>query len=117
MRIISATAGISTAVLDRITAVFFGHIMVAVQHVQTSLAMEAGEKGKDVAMCLNNLTHAAVFPKFVPVAKFNISITKPEVMLQGGKIEILVFEKIVIGGSDAPVTVAEKNIFCVLIQR
>ena len=91
--------------------------MIAVQHVQTSLPVEQGQEGKNVPMCFNNLFHAAVFPEFVSVPQFNISITGAVIMLQGGVIQILVLQKIVVGGTNTPMAVTEQDIFCTVIQR
>lgn len=88
--------GVCAAVFDGIVSVFFYHVMVAVEHIETSAFVETGEQGKDILMGFYDLFHAAVFPQFVSVPKLDIGISKDKVMLQGGKIEILVFHKIVI---------------------
>ena len=117
MRIVSAAARIDTAISYRVVAILFDHIMISVQHVQTPLSVEQGQKGENVSMCFNDLLHATVLPKFVPITQLDISITGTVIMLQGGIIQVLVFQEIIIGGTDTPMAVAEQNIFCAVIQR
>ena len=83
--------GVCAAVFDSIVSVFFYHIMVTVEHIETSASVEAGEQGKDILMGFYDLFHAAVFPQFVSVPKLDIGISKDKIMLQGGIIEILIF--------------------------
>ena len=64
-----------------------------------------------------DLFHVAVLPQFVPVSQFNVSKSGLIIILQGGIIEITVFEKIVIRRAASPVAVTKKNIFRILIQR
>ena len=82
---------VCAAVSDSIASVFFYHIMVAVEHIETSAFVEAGEQGKDILMGFYDLFHAAVFPQFVSVSKLDIGISEDKVMLKGGIIEILIF--------------------------
>lgn len=83
--------GVCAAVFDSIVSVFFYHIMVTVEHIETSAFVETGEQGKDILMGFYDLFHAAVFPQFVSVPKLDIGISKDKIMLQGGIIEILIF--------------------------
>ena len=83
--------GVCAAVFDSIVSVFFYHIMVTVEHLETSAFVETEEQGKDILMGFYDLFHAAVFPQFVSVPKLDIGISKDKIMLQGGIIEVLIF--------------------------
>ena len=83
--------GVCAAVSDSIVSVFFYHIMVAVEHIETSAFVEAGKQGKDILMSFDDLLHTVVFPQFVSVSKLDIGISEDKVMLQCGIIEVLIF--------------------------
>lgn len=83
--------GVCAAVFDSIVSVFFYHIMVTVEHIETSASVETGEQGKDILMGFDDLLHTVVFPQFVSVSKLDIGISEDKVMLQCGIIEVLIF--------------------------
>ena len=83
--------GVCAAVFDSVVPVFFNHIMVAVEHIETPAFVEAGEQGKDILMGFDDLLHAAIFPQFISVPKLDIGISEDKVMLQCGIIEVLIF--------------------------
>ena len=50
----------------------FDHIMVSIEQIKPVLPVQPHENIKDVVMDLDDRFHAAVFPEFVAVAKFNV---------------------------------------------
>ena len=69
--------------------------------------MKTGEQEEDIAVGFDNLLHAAVFPKFIPISQFDVGITCFIIVLQGGKIQVLVFQEIIVGVPYAAVTVTD----------
>lgn len=88
----------------------FYNIMVAIDHIKSFFVIEKGKFMKYITVNFLDLFHVSVFPKFVPIAQFNISIPLLIIMSQCRKIEILVFQKIIIVGAIPAVAVTEKNI-------
>lgn len=117
MGIVSAAVRIGRVAADGITSILLYNIMVAIEHVQSSAGMKAGEKGEDISVAFYDLLHTAVFPQLIPVPQFNVGIACSVVMLQGRGVQILIFEEIIVGSPDAPVTVADQDIFGAVIQR
>lgn len=74
----------------------FYHIMIAVEHIKASFPVKAAKLGKNVFMGLDNLLYTAVFPQLISVPQFDIGVSGMVIMLQGGKIEIAVFQEVVV---------------------
>ncbi len=70
--------------------------MVSVQHIQTPLGLEKGQEPENISVSFDDLFHTSVFPQLIPVTQLNIGVPCPVIVLQGRKIEILIFEKIVV---------------------
>ena len=83
--------------------------MVPIEKVKPVLAVEEGEEPEHIVVDLDDLAHPSVFPELVAVAKLNIGEALCVIMLQGSKVKILIFQKIVVGCSVAPVAVTEKT--------
>lgn len=111
MGIAAATAGVTAAAPGCIAVVFFHNIMVAVQQIEAFLPVKLRQQLKHITVTLNNLCHVAIFPQFVPISQLDVGISRFQIMLQGSSIERLIFQKVIIGTADAPMTVAEKHIF------
>lgn len=92
-----------------ISGLFLLEIMVPIEKVKPVLAVEEGEEPEHIVVDLDDLAHPSVFPELVAVAKLNIGEALCVIMLQGSKVKILIFQKIVVGCSVAPVAVTEKT--------
>jgi hypothetical protein len=68
-------------------------------------------------MDFNNLAHLSVFPQLIPVAKLYIGESLTVVMIQCSKIQVVVFQKIVVGISAASVAVTDDHIAAPSGQR
>ena len=68
-------------------------------------------------MDFNNLAHSPVFPEFIPVAQLYIGKSVAVIMIQRGKVQIVVFQKVIVGISAAPVAVTDNNIAVFSGQR
>lgn len=88
----------------------FDDVMIPVNHIKPPLGMEAAEKLEYIPMGFYNLPHAAVLPQFVAVPQLDIGIACLVIILQGGEIQIPVFQEIIVGAARAPVAVADQDI-------
>ena len=68
------------------------------------------QNAENVAVNLDNLLHGAVFPQFVPVPEFDARIAVPVIIFQRRFIQMLVFEKIIVGTAGSAMTVADQKI-------
>ncbi len=101
---------ISAAAFGGVAFLPLYNIVVAVDQIQSVFLMKLFEQPEHIAVNVNYIFHASVFPQFISIAQFDIGRTMSIIMLQRGKIQMLVFQKIIGGGADAPVTVAHKNV-------
>ena len=101
---------ISTAAFGRVALLALHDVVIAVDKIQAVLLMKLFEKPEDIVVDINDVFHVSVFPKLIPIPQFNIGKPLSVVMFQRGKIQMLVFQKIIGGISHAPVTVAHQNI-------
>ena len=115
--IAAAAVWIGIAAFGGIVHISFYQVMIAVEEVEAPLSVKKGKDVVDCAVGLNDLLQIRVFPQFIPVPKLDIGIVRSEIMLQGGQIEGLILQKIVIGGTCSPVTVTEQYIFCPRVKR
>ncbi len=88
----------------------FYDIMVAVEQIQAVLLIKLMKEPEHVAVDIHDIFHVSVFPELITVPQFNIGKTLSVIVLQGGEIQMLVFQKVIGGIADAPVTVAHKDI-------
>ena len=86
MWIVPTDAGIVTVIFLEKMAVLFDHIVVSVKHVKTSLPVKMREQAENIAVYGYNLCHIFIFPQFITVTQFNISISQPVVKIQAAKI-------------------------------
>lgn len=68
-------------------------------------------------MDINDLFHIPVFPEFISVAQLNIGKTLGVIMVQGSKIQILIFQKIITPAPVAAVAVTDDHIAAARGQR
>lgn len=108
---------IGTAAFGGVALFPFYDVMVAVEKVQTVFLIELFEKPEYVAVDIDDIFHASVFPKLIPVAQLNIGKALSVIMLQRGKIQVLVFEKIIGGISYASMAVAHEDIARAVCER
>lgn len=73
----------------------FYDVVVAVEKIQPLLLIELFEQPKHIAVHVNDILHISVFPKFIPVTQLDIGKALPIIMFQRGKVQMLVFQKIV----------------------
>ncbi len=99
-----------------VTAFFLFHIMVPVNQIQPSGVIKQGQEPEHVVVDFDNLAHFPVFPELIPVSQLDIGKTAIIIVFQGGKIKILVFQKIIVGISAASVAVADKDIAAAHVQ-
>lgn len=52
--------------------ILFYNIVVAVDQIQPFLIVELGQKPKNIAVYFKDPVKGSVFPKFIPIAQFNI---------------------------------------------
>ena len=108
----TAVAGMDGGESGSVSSTFFFYdIMVAVEHMEAAFFMKTFQQAKGVAVGVQHSFQTTVFPEFVAVPEFDILESRPQIVLEGGSVEGLIFQKIVVGISDAPVAVAEENIF------
>ena len=67
--------------------------MVAVEKIQSILLIELFEKPEDIAVHINNIFQASVFPELIPIPQLDIGKALPVIMLQRGKVQMLIFSK------------------------
>lgn len=108
---------ISIADLVGITRSFFLHIVIAIQQIEPPLPVKQGEEPEYIVVDLYDLAHAPVFPQFVTVAQLDIGEALGIIVLQGSKIQVLIFQEIVSPGAVTPVTVADQDIAATVAQR
>lgn len=101
---------ISTAAFGRIALLPLHDVVIAVDKIQAVFLMKLFEKPEDIVVDINDVFHVSVFPKLIPIPQLNIGKPLSVVMFQRGKIQMLVFQKIIGGISHASVTVAHQNI-------
>ena len=101
----------------RVSGLLLLEIMVPVEQIKAVLAVEEGEEPEHIIVDLNDLAHPPVFPELIAVAKLNIGEALCIIMLQGGKVKVLIFQKIIVCCSVAPVAVAEKTEAAAVSQR
>ena len=89
---------------------FLFHIMIAVYHIESALSAVQGKEPEHVAVYFDDLAHFPVFPELIPVSQLNIGKSPLIVVRKGRKIKVLIFQKVVVGISPAPVTVADDGI-------
>lgn len=100
-----------------ITRSLFLHVVIPIQQIEPSLPVKQGEEPEHIVVDLDDLAHAPVLPQFVPVPQFDIGVALGVIMLQGRKIQVLIFQKIVAPGAVAPMTVADEHIAAAGAQR
>ncbi len=108
---------IRTAAFGRVALPAFYNVVVAIEKIQPVLLIELFEKPKDIAVDIDDILHVSVFPKFIPIPQFNIGKSLSVIVFQSGKIEMLVFEKVIGGVSDASVTVTHQDIAGAVCKR
>ena len=91
--------------------------MISVKKIQPVLPVQLRKDSKDFIMHLDNVLHAAVLPEFVPIPKLNIRKSPFVIIFQRRKIQMLVFQEIIRGGSNPPVAVAHQDIARAVCQR
>ena len=91
--------------------------MIAVKHVKAVLGIELGKHPENIAVRFYNLTETAVFPQLVTVTELNIGEALYKIVLQCSEIQVLVFEKIIVGGACSAVAVTDNNILAEIIER
>ena len=91
MGVVTAAARISIAAALDMAVVFFDYVMVSVDHVKAALFLEKREQPEYIAMYLNNLFQSPIFPQFISVTQFNISVTGLIIIPECCKIQVLVF--------------------------
>lgn len=106
----AVAAGIGVTMTGGKVSITFHHIVITVKHKKPVITIKAGEHPETVVMSEFNWLYRVVFPKFVPVTEFNIGESVIIIILQCGKIKMLVFEKIIAGCPDSPVAVAEEDV-------
>ena len=93
----------------------FYDIMVSINGICPPSGVIAGNGFKALQMHFFYFTNRAILPQFVSIAQFQVGETIAVIVIQGRQIQILIFQKIVVGVANASVAVAEQNIFCVTI--
>lgn len=101
---------IRTAAFGRVVLFAFYDVVVAVEKIQPILQIELLEQPEDITVDINDIFHASVFPQFISVTQFDIGEASSVIMLERGKIQMLVFEKIIGRSSDASMTIAHQDI-------
>jgi len=86
MGIIPTDTGIMTVILLEKMAVPLDHVVVSMEHIKAALTVKMREQAENITVYGYNLGHIFIFPQFITVPQFNISISQPVVILQGGKI-------------------------------
>jgi len=94
----------------RVAFFSFDNIMVAVDKIKSLLQVKLFKKPENVAVDVYDIFHAPVFPKLIPVPQFDIGKALSVIMPQRGEIQVLVFQEVIGGIADAPVTVAHEDI-------
>lgn len=89
--------------------------MVSVNHVKSVLSVKERQKPESAAVNINDLPHIPVFPEFIPISQLNVSKAMLIIVIKSGKIQIFVFQKIIIGISTASMTVTYDYITGVFI--
>ena len=92
----------------RISGLLFFKIMVSVEQIKAVVAVEEGEEPEHIVVDLDDLAHPPVFPELVAVTELDIGEALCIIMLQGSEVKILIFQKIIVCCSVAPVAVTEK---------
>ena len=92
-RLLSLAGGtkIGCAFFLRKGMVFFYDIMIAVDHIKSFFVIKRREFTEDIAVDFLDLFHVPVFPEFITIAQFNISVALLIIMTECGKIQTLVF--------------------------
>lgn len=106
-----ATLGICTKIGSTdtlgVSGRFFLHIVISIEHIESVLLIEEGKQPEHIIVDFDDLTHAAHFPQFIAVTQFNIGIVMGIIIFQGSKIQILIFQEVIIGGAISPMAVAD----------
>lgn len=95
LRLLGLRTEIRTAAFGRVALPALYNVMVAIEKIQSVLLIELLKKPEDIAVDINDILHTSVFPKFIPVPQLNIGKTLSVIVFQCGKIQMLVFQKII----------------------
>ena len=107
----------SRAVPAAVAHIFFTVVMVPVEHVEPVLAMKFPEQAEHVVVNVYDPGKRMIFPQLIAVSQFQISITLLKIMLERRKVQVLVFQEIVIGVAHTPMTVTEQDKTRAAVQR
>lgn len=69
----------------------FDNIVVSIEKIQPVFLAKLCEEPEDIAVDIHDIFHVSVFPQFIAIAQFDISISLSVIMFQRGKIQVLVF--------------------------
>ena len=97
--------------------IFLDHIVITVECIESLICIKARDGAKAVGMRFFYLGKRAVFPQFVAVSKFDVNEFLPIIIVQCGKIQIFIFEEVIICISDTAVTVRKENVAGPVIER
>ena len=86
MGIIPADTRILAVIFLEKMAVLLDHVVVSMKHEKAALPVKMREQAENIAVYGYNLAHIFIFPQFIAVAQFNVSIPQPVVILQGAII-------------------------------
>lgn len=92
----------------RVAGLLLFEVMVPIEQMKPVLAVEEGEEPEHIVVDLDDLAHPPVFPELVAVTELDIGEALCIIMLQGSEVKILIFQKIIVCCSVAPVAVTEK---------
>lgn len=98
---------IGTADPVRVAGFLFLQIMISIDKIESVLPVEKRQQPEYVVVDFDNPAHLAVFPQFIAVSQFDVSIPLRIIMLQSGKIQVLVFEEVIVGAAVSPMAVAD----------
>lgn len=97
--------------------IFLDHIVITVECIESLICIKARDGAKAVGMRFFYLGKRAVFPQFVAIAELNINEFLPIIIVQRCEVQIFIFEKVVIGVSDAAVAVGKEGIAGLVVER